>query len=90
MRLALASGMSRGEVAACEANFRSLLSSASPFLYSSLYSYATASSASSWLPPGLPYLVCLAFLCSSHVAFCTLPPESLDDGGGADSERKLV
>ena len=75
MQLALARGMSRGEVAASEANFRALLSTAAPFLYSTLYNMTRNSGG--WLQ-GAPYYLCAGLLACSHLTFMTLPREELE------------
>ena len=74
MRLALASGMTRGEVSACEANFRALLSTSAPFLYSFLYTGRVST-----VHRGLPYLAALALLSASHLVFCSLRAADLGE-----------
>lgn len=74
MRLAIASGMTRAEVSACEANFRALLSIAAPLLYSRVYTLAVSSPG---VLQGSPYFLCLSLLAVSHLVFCSLSKEDL-------------
>jgi len=77
MRLALRTGMTRGEITACEANFRALLSISAPFLYSTLY---TMTSSKPGLLQGAPYFLCATLLGCSHLVFCSISREELDLG----------